>query len=80
MKTLYGHFGNTQVTISDSLFNNDNVKYISIFHSTNAPFSHQPETEGEITFKTNDVEGVKKFKGTNIMDVIFQMTKFLESL
>lgn len=73
-------FGKTQVTISDALFNSENVKYVNIFHKTSAAFTHSPETEGEITFATKDVEGKKKFKGTNIMDVISQMAKFLESL
>lgn len=54
--------GNTKVSISDSLFNSENVKYITIFHDTNAAFTHMPETKGEITFIYNDVEGTKKFK------------------
>ena len=78
--TMNTILGNTQVTISDSLFNNENIKYVSIFHKTDSAFTHKPETEGEITFVTNDVEGVKKFKGDNIMQVISQMTEFLETL
>ena len=72
--------GNTQVSISDSLFNSKNVEYIQIFHDNNAPFTHKPETEGSITFISNDVEGKKKFKGSNIMEVITQMAKFIETL
>lgn len=73
-------FGNNKVTISDYLFNNRNVKYVSIFHKTDAAFTHRPETEGEITFILNDTQGEKKFKGKNIMEVLTQMIKFLESL
>lgn len=72
--------GNTKVSISDSLFNNKNVKYINIFHNTNDAFSHRPETTGEITFVSNDVEGKKKFRGSNIMEVIVQMAEFIETL
>ena len=72
--------GNNKVSISDSLFNNKNVKYVSIFHKTDAAFTHKPETEGEITFMLNDTQGEKKFKGENIMEVLTQMAKFLESL
>ena len=72
--------GNTKVSITDSLFNSDNVKYVSIYHNTDAPFTHQPETKCEITFISNDVEGRKKFKGSNIMEIITQMAKFIETL
>lgn len=71
---------NTKVSISDSLFNSNNIEYIQIFHTTDDAFTHRPKTEGEITFITNDVEGKKKFKGSNIMEVITQMAKFLETL
>ena len=73
-------FGNNKVSISDSLFNNKNVKYVSIFHKTDAAFTHKPETEGEITFVLNDMQGAKKFNGENIMEVLAQMTEFLKSL
>ena len=72
--------GNTKVSISDSLFKSKNVAYINIFHINDAAFSHEPETQGEITFISNDVEGKKKFKGSNIMEVITQMVKFIEIL
>lgn len=49
--------GNTKVSISDSLFSSKNVKYIQIFHDNDAAFTHKPETEGTITFISNDVEG-----------------------
>ena len=73
-------FGNNKVAISDKLFNNKNVKYVSIFHKTDAAFSNRPETEGEITFVLNDMQGEKKFNGENIMEVLTQMAEFLESL
>ena len=73
-------FGDTNVSISDTLFNNKNVKYVSIFHKTDAAFTHKPETEGEITFVLNDMQGEKKFNGENIMEVLTQMAEFLESL
>ena len=73
-------FGNNKVSISDSLFNNKNVKYVSIFHKTDAAFTHKPETEGEITFVLNDMQGAKKFNGENIMEVLAQMTEFIKSL
>lgn len=73
-------FGNNKLAISDKLFNNKNVKYVSIFHKTDAAFSHRPETEGEITFVLNDMQGEKKFNGENIMEVLSQMAEFLESL
>ena len=73
-------FGNNKVTISDYLFNNKNVKYVSIFHKTDAAFTHKPETEGEITFMLDDTQGEKKFNGKNIMEVLTQMIEFLNSL
>ena len=72
--------GNTKVSISDSLFSSKNVKYIQIFHDNDAAFTHRPETEGTITFISNDVEGTKKFKGSNIMEVISQMAEFIDTL
>ena len=72
--------GNTKVSISDSLFNSKNVEYIHIFHSNNAAFTHKPETEGSITFISNDVEGKKKFQGSSIMEIITQMAEFIETL
>ena len=72
--------GNTKVSISDSLFSSKNVKYIKILHDNDAVFTHQPKTEGWITFTFNDVEGTKKFKGSNIMEVISQMAEFIETL
>ena len=73
-------FGNNKVTIYDYLFNNKNVKYVSIFHKTDAAFTHKTETEGEITFMLNDMQGEKKFNGENIMEVLIQMVEFLKSL
>lgn len=73
-------FGNNKLAISDKLFNNKNVKFVSIFHNTDDAFSHRPETEGEITFVLNDMKGEKKFSGENIMEVLSQMAEFLESL
>lgn len=72
--------GNTKVSISDSLFNSKNVKYINIFHESNSTFTNKPETDGVITFISNDVEGKKKFKGSSIMEVITQMAEFVETL
>ena len=72
--------GNTRVSISDSLFNSKNVEYITIFHDTNAAFTHMPETKGELIFISNDVEGKKKFKGSSIMEVISQMAEFIDTL
>ena len=72
--------GNTKLSISDSLFNSTNVKYISLFHVVNDAITHEPETKGEITFISNDVEGIKKFRGSNIMEVIGQMVEFIETL
>ena len=72
--------GNTKVSISDSLFNKNNVKYVSIFHNTCSYFTDKPETEGKIRFVLNDIGGEKTFKGENIMEVLTQMAKFLESL
>ena len=72
--------GNTKVSISDSLFNSKNVKYINIFHESNSTFTNKPETDGVITFISNDVEGKKKFKGSSIMEVITQMAEFIETL
>ena len=72
--------GNTKVSISDSLFSSKNVKYIKILHDNDAAFTHKPETEGAITFISNDVEGKKKFKGSSIMEVISQMAEFIDTL
>lgn len=72
--------GNTKISLSNSLFNSENVKHINIFHDTKALFTHQPETRGEIVFISNDTEGKKKFKGSNIMEVIIQMAEFIEIL
>ena len=57
-----------------------NIKYIQIFHDNNAAFMHKPETEGTITFISNDVEGKKKFKGSSIMEIISQMAEFIDTL
>ena len=73
-------FGNRKVSISDSLFNKNNVKYVSIFHNTCSYFTDKPETEGKLRFVSNDTVGEKTFKGENIMEVLTQMAKFLESL
>lgn len=72
--------GNTKVSISDSLFNSKNIKYIYIHHINDAAFTHEPETTGKITFIINDVEGAKKFNGSNIMEVISQMAEFIDTL
>ena len=72
--------GNTKVSISDSLFSSKNVKYIQIFHDNDAAFTHRPETEGTITFISNDVEGRKKFKCSSVMEVISQMAEFIDTL
>lgn len=72
--------GNTKVSISDSLFSSKNIKYIQIFHDNNAAFTHEPVTKGTITFVSNDVEGAKRFKGSNIMEVIAQMAEFIDTL
>ena len=72
--------GNTRVSISDSLFNSKNIEYIYIYHDNDAAFTHKPETEGTITFISNDVEGKKKFKGSSIMEVISQMAEFIDTL
>ena len=56
-------FGNNKVAISDKLFNNKNVKYVSIFHMTDDGFGNKHETEGKITFVLNDIQGEKKFNG-----------------
>lgn len=72
--------GNTKVSISDSLFNSKNIKYIYIYHANDTILTHKPETEGTITFIYNDVEGKKKFKGSNIMEVIAQMAEFIDTL
>ena len=72
--------GNTNVSISDSLFNSKNINFIQIFHVNDEAFTHKPETKGEITFVFNDVEGTKKFKGSNIMEVVLQMAEFINTL
>ena len=72
--------GNAKVSISDSLFSSKNVEYIQILHDNNAAFTHKPETKGTITFISNDVESKKKFKGSNIMEVISQMAEFIDTL
>lgn len=72
--------GNTNLSISDSLFNSDNIKYVNIFHIADDAISHTPRTEGEITFISNDIEGRKKFRGSSIMEVIAQMVEFIETI
>lgn len=73
-------FGDTNVSISDTLFNNKNVKYVSIFHNTCDCISKRPETTGSITFIKGDMEGQKKFVGKNIMEVISKMVEFIGTL
>ena len=73
-------FGDTNVSISDTLFNNKNVKYVSIFHNTCDCISKRPETTGSITFIKDDMEGEKKFTGKNIMEVISKMVEFIGTL
>lgn len=73
-------FGKTDISISDTLFNNKNIKYVSIFHKTCEVITKKPETTGTITFMVDDMEGEKKFIGKNVMEVITQMAKFIETL
>ena len=71
-------FGDTNVSISDTLFNNKNVKYVSIFHNTCDCISKRPETTSSITLLKGDMEGKNKFAGKNIMEVISKMVEFIK--
>lgn len=66
--------------LSDYLFKNNNVKYISLWYNTSAAFSGKPEATGSITFKSDSLEGKKEFKGESIFDVLNQMYEFLKRL
>lgn len=56
--------------ISDELFKNSNIEYISIFHKTCDYFTEQPETEGIIKFSSGSVDGERSFNGNNITEVL----------
>lgn len=73
-------FGGNLGSISDKLFDVKKVKYISLFHTVNDPFTNRPETEGEIKFDDGPITGKRKFKGDSIVDVLQQMQEFLKSL
>lgn len=73
-------FGNTKMSISDSLFNSKNIEYIHIFYTKEEAFTRKPEARGEIVFISNDVEGRKNFKDSSIMEVIAQMAEFIDTL
>lgn len=59
--------------ISDELFQNKNIKYISIFHVMRDAFTKAPSTEGTITFISDGLEGKRCITGNSIYDVLKQM-------
>lgn len=66
--------------ISDELFQNKNIKYISIFHITEDAFTKAPSTEGTITFMSDGLEGKRCIKGSSIYDVLQQMMEFCKTI
>lgn len=66
--------------ISDELFQNKNIKYISIFHVTRDAFTKAPSTEGTITFESDGLEGKRCIKGSSIYDVLKQMMEFCKMI
>lgn len=75
---LFG-IGNPNI-ISDELFQNKNIKYISIFHITRNAFTKAPSTEGTITFMSDGLEGKRCIKGSSIYDVLKQMMEFCKTI
>lgn len=80
MNEIVKAFGTSNINISDTLFNNSNIKYISLWYNSKAALTSLPESSGEITFRLFDTEGKKKFKGSNIIDILNQMKEFCETL
>lgn len=78
LSKLFG--SNNPNIISDELFQNKNIKYISIFHITEAAFTHAPSTEGTITFESDGLEGKRCIKGSSIYDVLKQMMEFCKTI
>lgn len=74
-------FGQTSqpLSISDKLFNTDNIKSINIraFKWTS---SGEITFDGELMFRHGDMDGTHKFKGTSIPDVYNQMLEFCNNL
>lgn len=66
--------------ISDELFQNKNIKYISIFHVTRDAFTKAPSTEGTITFMSDGLEGKRCITGSSIYDVLQQMMEFCKTI
>lgn len=66
--------------ISDELFQNKNIEYISIFHVTRDAFTKAPSTEGTITFMSDGLEGKRCIKGSSIYNVIKQMMEFCKTI
>ena len=81
MKDLSHLFGiGSPNIISDELFQNKNIKYISIFHITKSAFTNAPSTEGTITFMSDGLEGKRCITGSSIYDVLKQMIEFCKTI
>lgn len=60
-------------------FDSTKVESVSI-HTYKSCVSKRFEVWGKVEFKNGDTEGIQKFTGDNIMDVVQQIYKFLEKL
>ena len=67
------------MSISDKLFNADNIKSITI-HAFKWQYNGSITFEGELRFHQGDMDGTHKFKGTSIPDVYNQMLEFCNNL
>ena len=78
MKTLLGNISNIPSNLNNP-FDSKKVKGIHI-HCTESIFRRTWDISGSIEFKNGDTEGVQRFEGKDIMDVVAKIYKFLEQL
>lgn len=78
MKKILGNISNIPSTLNNP-FDSKKVKGIHI-HCTESIFRRTWDISGSIEFKNGDTEGVQRFEGKDIMDVVTKIYKFLEQL
>lgn len=78
---MFKLFGQTAqpLSISDKLFNTDNIKSINI-HAFKYDYNGEIVFDGELKFRHSDMDGTYKFEGNSIPDVYNQMLEFCNNL
>lgn len=78
MKKILGNISNIPSTLNNP-FDSKKVKGIHI-HCTESIFGGKWYISGNIEFQNGDTEGVQRFEGKDIMDVVTKIYNFLEQL